>query len=104
MFWCVTNPKSYLMRQGHLSDARQPVIGLFALFGRDFEQILGQSLTIRVKTVSRTYFVVSRYIKWGKGSLPVDLRRTKTCLLKLPNVNAFRSSDLQRTRILGTKA
>ena len=104
MFWCIINPKSYLMRQEHLSDARQPVIGLFALFGRYFEQILGQILSIRVKTVSHTDFVASRYVKRGKGSLPVDVRRTKTCLLKLPNVNAFRSSGLQRTRIIGTKA
>ena len=87
-----------------MSDARQPVIGLFALFGRYFEQILGQILSIRVKTLSHTDFVASRYVKRGKGSLPVDVRRTKTCLLKLPNVNAFRSSGLQRTRIIGTKA
>ena len=87
-----------------MSDARKPVIGLSALFGRDFEQILGQIFSIRVKTVSHTDFVASKYITRGKGSLPVDVRRTKTCLLRLPNVNAFRSSGLQRTRILGTKA
>ena len=33
--------------------------------------------------------VASRLIKREKGSLPVDVRRSKTSLLKLPNVGCF---------------
>ena len=39
---------------------------------------------IRVKTLSNTNYVASRYIKREKGSLPFDVRRSKTSLLKLP--------------------
>jgi len=53
---------------------------------RDFEQILGQIVSIRIKTLGNTNMVASRLIKRGKGSLPVDVRRSKTSLLKLPNV------------------
>ena len=60
--------------------------GLFALFSRDFEQILRQNLSLRVKTLSHTYLVASRYIKREKLSLPVDVRRSKTSLLKLPSI------------------
>ena len=56
--------------------------GLFALFSRDFEQILGQNLSLRVKALSRTYLLASRYVKREKHSLPVDVRRSS--LLKLP--------------------
>ena len=59
--------------------------GLFALFGSDFEQILEQSDSLRVKTLSNTNLVTLRHIKGEKGSLPVDVRRLKT-LLKLPNL------------------
>ena len=51
---------------------------LFALFNRDFEQILGQNLSLRVKTLSNTNLVAQRYIKREKRSLPVDVRRSKT--------------------------
>ena len=58
--------------------------GLFALFSRDFEQILWQNLSLRVKTLSHSSLVASRDIKREKHSLPVDLRRSKTSLIKLP--------------------
>ena len=60
--------------------------GLFALYGREFEQIFGQIVSIRVKTLSNTNLVASRYIKREKASFPVDVRRSKTSLLKLPNI------------------
>ena len=44
------------------------------LLGRDFEQILGQIVSTRVKTLSTTNLVASRYIKREKVSLPVDVR------------------------------
>ena len=61
--------------------------GVFALFGRNFEQILGQIVFLRKKALSNTNLVASRHIKSEKGSLPVDVRRSKTSLLKLPNVS-----------------
>ena len=52
--------------------------GLFALLSRGFEQIFGQIVSIRMKTLSNTNMVASRLIKREKGSLPVDVRRSKT--------------------------
>ena len=57
--------------------------GLFALLNRQFEQMFGQILSIRVKLRSNAILVPWRYIKRGTGSLPVDVRRSRTSLLKL---------------------
>ena len=54
-----------------------------ALFGRDFEQIFGQIVATRIKPLGNTNTVASRLIKREKGSLPVDVLRSKTSLLKL---------------------
>ena len=61
-----------------------------ALLSRDYFA-LGQIVLItiiyvfiRVKTLSNTNYVASRYIKREKGSLPFDVRRSKTSLLNLP--------------------
>ena len=51
--------------------------GLFELFNRDFKQILGQIVSIRVKTLSNTNLVASK----RKGSLPVNARRSLDSLL-----------------------
>ena len=59
--------------------------GLFTLLSHDLEQILGQIVSVRVKTLSNTNMVASRHLKREKGSLPVDVRGSKTSLLKLPN-------------------
>ena len=55
--------------------------GLFALLGSVFEQILGQIVSLRVKTLSNTNLVASRHINAEKSSLPVDMHRPKTLLL-----------------------
>ena len=47
---------------------------LFELFGSDFEQILGQIVSLTVKTLSNTNLVASRYFKREKGSPPADVR------------------------------
>ena len=45
----------------------------------DFEQIFWQIVSyLRVKTLSNTDLVASRRIKSDKGSLPIELRRSKT--------------------------
>ena len=59
--------------------------GRFALLSRDFEQIFGQIVSLRIKTLGNINTVASRLINRGKGSLPLDVRRSKTSLLKLPN-------------------
>ena len=48
-------------------------------------QFLGQIVSVRVKSLSNTDLVSSRQLKREKGPLPVDVRRSKTSLLKLPN-------------------
>ena len=63
-----------------------PGSGGFGLFSRDFEQILGQVVSLKVKTLSNTNLVASRRVKREKGSLPVDVPRSKASVLKLPNV------------------
>ena len=55
--------------------------GLFALFSRGFKQTFGKIVSIRVKKLSNTNLVVSKHIKGEKGSLQVDVRRSKTSLL-----------------------
>ena len=60
--------------------------GLFASLGSGLVQSLGQIVFIREKKLSNTNLLESRHIKEKKASLPVDVRRSKTSLLKLPNV------------------
>ena len=60
--------------------------GLFALVSRDFEQIFRQIVSIRIKTLGNTNTVAARLTKRENGSLPVDVRSSKTLLLKLPNI------------------
>ena len=64
--------------------------GLLALLSCNFDHIFGQIVSIRVKTLSNTNMVASRLIKREQGSLPVDVRRSKTSLLKLPNLGGKR--------------
>ena len=58
--------------------------GLFSFLDRGFAQILGQLVSIIVKTLRNTNLGASRCFKMKKTSLPVDMRRSKTPLLKLP--------------------
>ena len=60
--------------------------GLFFIFDVCFVQMFGQIISIRVKTLRNTNLVASRCFKMKKTSLPVDMRRSKTPLLKLPNI------------------
>ena len=48
----------------------------------DFEQIFGQILSVRVKSLSNTDLVSSRHLKREKGSLPVDVRRCLSSLIR----------------------
>ena len=50
-----------------------------------FAKIVSQIVSIRVKKLSNTNFMASRLVKREKALLPVDVRRSKTSLLKLPN-------------------
>ena len=61
--------------------------GRFALLSHDFEQIFGQIVSIRIKTLGNKNTVASRLIKREKGLLPVDVRCSKTSLLKLPIID-----------------
>ena len=49
-----------------------------------FAQIFSQIVSIRVKKLSNTNCIASRHITREKSSLPVDVRCSKTSLLKLP--------------------
>ena len=54
--------------------------------GSGVGQICGQIDSIRIKTLSNTYLVASSRILKEKTPLPVDVRRSKTALVKLPNI------------------
>ena len=51
--------------------------GRFALLSPGFEQMFGQIVSIRMKTIGNTNMVASRLIKREKGSLLVDVCRSK---------------------------
>ena len=61
--------------------------GLFASLGNGLVETLGSIVFKREKKVSNTSLLASRHIKREKASLPVDVRGSKTSLLKLPNVS-----------------
>ena len=58
--------------------------GLFSFFDCGFAQIFSQIASITVKKLRNTNFISARHVKRENTSLPVDVRRTKTSLLKLP--------------------
>ena len=59
--------------------------GPFSSLDDGFAQIFNQIVSITVKKLSNTNFISSRHIKREKSSLPVDVCRSKTSLLKLPS-------------------
>ena len=59
--------------------------GLFSFFDGGFAQIFSQIASITVKKLRNTNFISSRHVKRENTSLPVDVRPSKTSLLKLPN-------------------
>ena len=61
--------------------------GLFSFFDGGFAQMFSQIASITVKKLRNTHFISSRHVKRENTSLPVNVRRSKTSLLKLPNNN-----------------
>ena len=57
--------------------------GLFSFFVGGFAQIFSQIASITVKKLRNTNCISSRHVKRENTSLPVDVRRSKTSLLKL---------------------
>ena len=57
-------------------------VDILQSWGRDFELILGQIVSMREKLHGNTNLVVSCYIEKKHDSFPVDVRRLKTFLLK----------------------
>ena len=64
---------------------------LFSFFDGGFAQIFSQIASITVKKLRNTNFISSRHVKRENTSLPVDVRRSKTSLLKLPNYSPCKS-------------
>ena len=58
----------------------------FSFFDGGFAQIFSQIASITVKKLRNTNFISSRHVKRENTSLPVDVRRSKTSLLKLPTI------------------
>ena len=56
--------------------------GLFASLGSGLVKTLGEIFFKRENKVSNENLIASRHIKRKKASLPVDVRRSKTSLLK----------------------
>ena len=73
---------------GSLSDAGHPEVAFFSSFlDGGLVQIFSQILYLRVNTKSDVNFISSRHIERENFSLPVDVPRSKTPLLKFP-INA----------------
>ena len=70
--------------------------GLFAFLGRGFAQIFaGQIVSVRVKTLSNTNLVASRYIRREKASVLVDLRRSAAIVFSLlTNSSTFNGCEI----------
>ena len=60
-------------------------MAFFSFLDSGFAHLLGQLVSIIVKTLRNTNLGASRCFKMKKTSLPVDVRRSKTPLLKLAN-------------------
>ena len=75
-----------------MSDERQPEVVFFSFLDSVFAQIFGQIVSIIVTTLRNTNLGASRCFKMKKTSLPVDVRRSKMPLLKLPNMTVAASS------------
>ena len=58
--------------------------GPFSFLDDGFAQIFSQIVSIRVKKLSNANCIASRHITREKSSLPVEVRCSKTSLLKLP--------------------
>ena len=72
--------------------------GLFSFFDGGFAQIFSQIASIIVKKLRNTNFISSRHVKRENTSLPVDVSRSKTSLLKLPITWNVRSENcIKRT-------
>ena len=61
--------------------------GLFASLGSGSVETLGQIVFIREKKLSNTNLLASRHMRREKASLSVDVRRSKTSLLKFPIIS-----------------
>ena len=68
-----------------LSDTRRPEVDFLYSWVLILKKSIRQIVSVRVKTFGHTDLVASRHLTSEKGSLPVDVRRSKTWLHKLPN-------------------
>ena len=60
-----------------ISDARQPEVDFLHSWALILNIFLGQIISMRIKTLGNTNISASRLIKREKGSLPVDVLRSK---------------------------
>ena len=78
--------------------------GLFALLSRDFEQIWGQIVSLRVKTLSNTNLVVPRHIKKKKAYFWLtSVAQERRCLNTLLTSNVMTMNGTPITVITGMR-
>ena len=75
-----------------LSDTRRPEVDFLQSWAVILEEILGEIVSLRVKTLSNANLVASRHIKREKSPFPVDMHRPKRCCL---NSLLFGATDLK---------
>ena len=66
-----------------MSDAHQPEVAVLHYWAAILPKFL--AISVKVKILSKTHLVASRYIKREKDSLPVDVHHPETSFFKLPN-------------------
>ena len=72
-----------------LSNLHQPEVGIFISLAALSPTLLS-IISIIVNTLSNANLVASRHMKMEMASLPVDLRRSTTLVLKLPDSSLSR--------------
>jgi len=77
-----------------LSNTRQPEVDFLKYLGRDFDQIFGQIVSMREKTLGKTNLVASSHIE-RKNAFPVGVRRSKT---SFANTKIYREETGERKR------
>ena len=80
-----------------LSDTRELEVWSFCILGQWFAQIFRVNRHYWVKALRKTNLIASSHFKREESSLPVDLPRSKTSLLKVSynSVSVIHSVDLQ---------
>ena len=82
-----------------MSDGRQPEVDFLHHWGVVWLKLSGKSYLKKKRNSAIQVLLASRHIKRENASLPVDVRCSKTPLLKVPNVSEFQVKNSGSLRL-----